>query len=301
MRRRAIKAEGQASAIAALGLLAAGVAALASQRLCTSDGRAVLAATPVLHRASADDVVLVDSALGRDERDRGRILFAFRPLPALSSDAAPIDLGSFPFRSVYFVGDVETGPWIGERPLVKTQGLNSARFGEPERLLVALADLRGVAVVSGTANHSCTRSHHSGGVSCGPDAWFYVGPIMAPLGGTSRFCLWAHPPRDGAELQIPLRIEAALVAAAPILRVQLNFLDETRGEEARVPVALRLVAGDRSNTVRCTNRDGSCQVDLELGAAAPTVGVTVSTPNNARQLVCLTGGLHMRSAPGERP
>lgn len=302
MRRRAIKAEGQASAISAVGLLLAGLVALGSQRLCTSDGRAVLAAGPVLAVATADDVVVVDSALGRGERDRGRILFPLRPLPALASDAPALDLASFPFRSAFFVGDVATAPWINDRPLTRQRGPLRATFDDPARLLVALVDYSGVTVATGSASHACRQPHHAGGVSCGADAWFYVGPIVASLDGAQRFCLWAHPPRDAAELTIPLTISPGLVEAAPVLRVQLNFLDETRSEEARVPVELRVSAGDRSAPLRCANRDGNCQLDVDLdNAAAAPVSLTLATPNNARQLVCLTGGLIARSAAGGRP
>ncbi|MBN2358446.1 MAG: hypothetical protein JXR83_03275 [Deltaproteobacteria bacterium] len=302
MWRRAVKAECQASAIAALALIAAGVVALGAQRLCTSDGRAVLAAGPVLAMATPDDVLVVDGNLGRGERDRGRILFPFRPLPALASDTRPLDLSSFPFRAIHLIGEVEAAPWTGGRPLRRDRGLSSVELDDPGRLLVALYDPDRVAVVAAGQARPCRRPHHTGGVSCGPEAWHYVGPIVERLADQPRLCLWAHPPRDGAVLEIPLAIGTELVDAAPLLSVQLNFLDEVRGEEPRTPVALSATVGGRSSEVRCTNRDGACRIEVDLAAAAgQPVALALSTPNNSRQLVCLTGGLTARAADGDRP
>lgn len=286
-----LRDELQASLIAALGLGLALLLAWTAHGLLSADGRAQRAAAGT--QALPSDVVMVAHALGRDERDRGRILLPFRPHLALSDDGPAVDLESFPFARALLVGDAALPRGSRGVPIEHVGNAVVVALGDPARLLVAQVDYSGVAISRQGSAQLCSRRHASGGVACSAEPWAYVGPRSAQLDGVWRMCLWAHPPADNARLTIPLDLPQHLIREGSALRVQLNFLDEVRGEPAKPVVELELHGPSGQRAMGgCANRQGSCAVELllEPGARQHHV-IHIATAHNGRQLVCLSGGL----------
>jgi len=285
-----IREEAAALVLTLVGLVAAAALATGVLRLSTSDGRAHAAAERIRDHAQRGDLVVVDPALGRGSRDLGRILFPFRPHLALAHDNSRVALGSFPFQRALLVGDFDASGWTGGRPERPAgAGLRIVELDQPQRSLLRLVDYTRVRIGADDGERRCGRPHHSGGVACGAAAWHYVGPIVASLGGAQTMCLWTHPPQLGLPLQLDLAIPQALRPPGAELQVRLNFIDEVRGERRRAPVQLEVFsAGGEPAQVACTNREGSCGVQVP---AVERVTVAVASADNGRQLVCLTGSI----------
>lgn len=304
--------------IAGLSLIALLIALALSlwlQRLFSVDGRAVAAAEQILDQAGSDDLVLVASSMGRGAKDRGRILFPFRPLAAIADDAEQVDLTSLPFQRLLVQSGVDLKKWNIDpaklRPLKGASGWQYLQLGDPQRLLVHLWDANGVRVESApspvemnsdlasktqahqrveSAAFRCRKPSPAGGVSCGPEAWFRVGPSVQKLDGRKRLCLWAHPPKGQQRLVIPLKIEHK-ISATTHMHLQVNFADEVRGDPQQVPVYLRITGSDLQREISCTKKQGSCALDVALSNHTDNLEMRIWTKNNGRQLVCLSGYL----------
>lgn len=281
--------------------------ALGLQRYSSSDGRARAAAAQILDKVESDDLILVAHSLGRGAADRGRILFAFRPFAAICDDAQQVDLHGLPFARVWVMAGVDPGPWgLQDKDLHLVSGASGWRLAQLEwagagqdgsaqvvKNLIDLWDPAGVFIksASGVLRHRCAQPSAEGGVSCGAEPWFRVGPSIQSLAGTARSCLWAHPPRDADVLNIYLKKQIVKKSDPMHLALQVNFADGVRADPKAPPVFVRLSQAGRISEVRCSKNQGSCAVNFDWQPQSDPPLLRLWTEDNGRQLVCLTGVL----------
>ncbi|MFH1809493.1 MAG: hypothetical protein ABIJ09_12160 [Pseudomonadota bacterium] len=259
----------------------------------TIDGRARDLAARTEGIAGPEDLILAGLPRADPGRSRGRLLFPFRPLFAVDADTVDMDLPTLPFRRVLAVGDLDPerlklGP---ASRIVDTVRL--FELGDPGRLLLSLVDYTRIEIRGVQGTRSCRVAHPSGGVACGSEAWFHIGPRVQRVGGRDRLCLWAHPPPDGAQLAIGLSIAPGTAAPGSRLSVDVQFADEVRHDPLHPEVQVELrEEGSVLASTTCDNHKASCQLTGPSGMDRDRrLELVVTTPHNGRQLLCLGGGL----------
>jgi hypothetical protein len=127
------------------------------------------------------------------------------------------------------------------------------------------------------------RAGASGGKQCGAQPWQNVSPVVFRVKDRLQVCLWAHPFQGGV-----------MVMALPGVlggEVWVQFNEDALRDVEHPPVTLEARRGDAVvASLSCVNReDGRCRMVLPDTATAEALELRWSTPDAARQVMCLGG------------
>ena len=163
--------------------------------------------------------------------------------------------------------------WVSRPSFSLISSLEEGRyFVEPAR----------VSAAEEASAVECAEAHPDGGFQCAAASWLYAAPLVQPVDGMLRRCVWAHPPPPGQRSR--LVFDAATLGNT--LWVGGGVSDLAGGEEGAPVVVEVKVDGVRVGGLEAPWRSEWVQKEWPVAAGLHELTFEISAQDDGRRFFC---------------